>query len=101
MRIITLNLNGVRSAASKGFFKWLPKQGADVVCVQELKAQTCDISGEISSPEGYHGYFHCAGKKGYSGVGIYSRNMPDAVIEGIGNPEIDAEGRYIRADLAA
>ena len=99
MRIITLNLNGVRSAASKGFFKWLPKQGADVVCVQELKAQTCDISGEISSPEGYHGYFHCAGKKGYSGVGIYSRNMPDAVIEGIGNPQIDAEGRYIRVDF--
>lgn len=64
MRIITLNLNGVRSAATKGFFRWLPLQGADIVCVQELKAQIPDLSGEILKPDGYHGYFHCAEKKG-------------------------------------
>lgn len=99
MRIITLNLNGVRSAASKGFFRWLPTQGADIVCVQELKAQFGDITGETRSPDGYQGYFHCAEKKGYSGVGIYSRHKPDNVIEGLGVPEIDAEGRYLRLDF--
>lgn len=99
MRIITCNLNGVRSAASKGFFRWLPLQGADIVCVQELKAQAGDITGEIASPDGYQSYFHCAEKKGYSGVGIYARRQPDNVMEGVGVAEIDAEGRYLRADF--
>ncbi|SCY74362.1 exodeoxyribonuclease-3 [Nitrosospira sp. Nl5] len=99
MRIITLNLNGVRSAASKGFFRWLPTQQADVVCVQELKAQAIDITGEMASPDGYNGYFHCAEKKGYSGVGIYSRHKPDNITEGLGIAEIDAEGRFLRADF--
>ena len=99
MRIITLNLNGVRSAASKGFFQWLPKQRADIVCVQELKAQAADITGEMLAPDGYHGYFHCAEKKGYSGAGIYCRRKPDKIIEGVGVAEIDAEGRYLRADF--
>jgi exodeoxyribonuclease-3 len=99
VRIITLNLNGVRSAASKGLFRWLPLQGADILCVQELKAQTGDIIGEIASPNGYQSYFHCAEKKGYSGVGIYARRQPDQVLEGVGVPEIDAEGRYLRADF--
>ena len=99
MRIITLNLNGVRSAATKGFFRWLPTQAADIVCVQELKAQVGDIKGEIASPDGYHSYFHCAETKGYSGVGIYARPQADNVVEGVGVPEIDAEGRYLRADF--
>ncbi|PTR15038.1 exodeoxyribonuclease-3 [Nitrosospira sp. Nsp2] len=99
MRIITLNVNGVRSAASKGFFRWLPMQAADIVCVQELKAQAGDITGEIASPDRYQSYFHCAEKKGYSGVGIYARRQPDNVMEGVGVPEIDAEGRYLRADF--
>ncbi|MBA4142621.1 MAG: exodeoxyribonuclease III [Nitrosospira sp.] len=99
MRIITLNLNGVRSAANKGFLEWLPMQGADIVCVQELKAQVGDITREIASPDGYHGYFHCAEKKGYSGVGVYSRHKADNVVEGIDVPEIDAEGRYLRVDF--
>jgi exodeoxyribonuclease III len=101
VRIITLNLNGVRSAASKGFFRWLPPQGADIVCVQELKAQAGDIKGEIASPDGYQGYFHCAEKKGYSGVGIYTRHQPDNVAEGVGVSEIDAEGRYLQADFGS
>jgi exodeoxyribonuclease-3 len=77
----------------------LPQQGADIVCVQELKAQAGDITGEIASPDGYQSYFHCAEKKGYSGVGIYARRQPDNVMEGVGVAEIDAEGRYLRADF--
>lgn len=99
MRIITLNLNGVRSAANKGFFQWLPAQEADIVCVQELKAQAGDMTPEMTAPGCYQGYFHCAEKKGYSGVGIYTRVKPNKITEGLGIPEIDAEGRYIRADF--
>jgi len=99
MQIITLNLNGVRAAAKKGFFEWLSVQSADIVCVQELKAQLSDLSGDMLAPDDYHGYFHCAAQKGYSGVGIYCRHKPDQVIEGIGIAEIDTEGRFIRVDF--
>ena len=98
MRIISLNLNGIRSAVSKGFLDWLGHQSADVVCLQELKAQLPDITEAMCEPHGYRGWFHCAEKKGYSGVGIYARRPPDRVTEGIGNAEFDAEGRYLRAD---
>ena len=99
MQIITLNLNGIRAAAKKGFLPWLAKQTADVVCVQELKAQLLDLSAEMQAPDDYHGYFHCAGQKGYSGVGIYTRKQPDRVVEGIGITDIDAEGRFLQADF--
>jgi len=99
LRIITLNLNGIRSAATKGFFKWLARQRADVVCVQELKAQAADMTEEILAPAGFSGYFHCAEKKGYSGVGLYARHHPGKVTEGIGIPDVDSEGRYLRADF--
>lgn len=99
MRIITLNLNGLRSAAGKGLFDWLPRQEADVICVQELKAQQGDINGVMRVPDGYSGYFHCAEKKGYSGVGLYTRHSPDQIIEGTGIPEIDVEGRFLRVDF--
>ncbi len=95
MRIITANLNGIRSAANKGFFTWLQKQNADVICVQEVKAQQLDLTTEMCAPSGYFGYFHLAEKKGYSGVGIYTRAKPDKVIEGIGIADIDVEGRYL------
>lgn len=95
LRVITFNLNGIRSAVSKGFLDWLSQQGADFVCLQELKAQTADMSPAMLNPSGYFGYFHYAGKKGYSGVGIYTRHQPDQIIEGLGVAEIDAEGRYI------
>ena len=98
LRILTLNLNGIRSAANKGFFAWLEGQQADVVCVQELKAQEADIGPALRAPAGYQAWFHCAEKKGYSGVGIYAKKMPDRVTAGIGNAEFDAEGRYLRAD---
>ena len=95
MRVITLNLNGIRSAFSKGFPTWLSRQRADVVCLQEIKAQAADMTAKMINPPGYCGYFHYAQKKGYSGVGIYARQRPDRVIEGLGIKDIDAEGRYI------
>lgn len=99
LRIISLNLNGIRSAQKKGVFDWLPGQNADILCVQELKAQAADMSPEMLAPPGYHGCFHYAGKKGYSGVGIYSRQAPERIIEGLGIDEIDAEGRYLEAQF--
>ncbi len=97
MRIVTLNLNGVRSAVNKGFLGWLAQQSADVVCVQELKAQDKDLTDAIRKPDGFHGYFHCAERPGYSGVGIYCRKQPDRLVAGIGIADIDAEGRYLEA----
>jgi len=99
VKIITLNLNGIRSAARKGFLEWLARQQADVVCVQEIKAQAADMTAELLSPAGYHGHFHYAEKKGYSGVGLYSRAKPAKVATGFGVTEFDAEGRYLRADF--
>lgn len=99
MRIISANLNGVRSAASKGFFDWMAQQNADVIAVQELKAQHADIAAALQNPFGFHCYFHCAEKKGYSGVGLYCRREPDAVIEGLGIADIDTEGRYLEAQF--
>ncbi len=99
MRVITLNLNGIRSAASKGFYDWLAAQDADVVCLQELKAQAADMTAQMLAPDGYHGFHHYAEKKGYSGVGIYCRRKPDAVIQGLGIPVFDAEGRYLETQF--
>ena len=100
MRIISANLNGIRSAATKGFFDWLPSQQADVVCVQELKAQAADLKPEFIHCDGLTGTFHYAEKNGYSGVGVYTRKPPQQVIEGFGVAEFDAEGRYIEAGYA-
>ena len=99
IKIIAANLNGIRSASKKGFFAWMAQQDADFVCVQELKAQQTDMAPEMLAPSGYQGYFHYADKKGYSGTGIYCRRTPDAVITGFGNPEFDAEGRYVQCDF--
>ena len=99
MRIITVNVNGIRAAARKGFFDWLGKQNADVVCLQETKAQIHQLSDPQFHPEGYHCYYHDAQKPGYSGVALYCRQQPDAVIVGMGNEEFDAEGRYIEAQF--
>jgi exodeoxyribonuclease-3 len=98
-RLVNANLNGIRSAAAKGFFDWLPGQGADVVCVQEFKAQPGDLTEALRRPAGYHGLFHHAERKGYSDVGLYCRREPDRVLRGIGVPDIDAEGRFLRADF--
>ena len=97
LRIISANLNGIRSAVKKGFLPWVTKQGADFVCLQELKAQRDDLEDAVLNPDGLHGFFHHAQKKGYSGCGIYTPHQPDDVLYGFGNEEFDAEGRYVEA----
>jgi exodeoxyribonuclease III len=97
MRIITVNVNGIRSAATKGFFSWMVAQQADVVCIQETRAQAGQLTDAVFHPRGWYAYFHDAEKKGYSGVAIYCRRKPDRVICGLGWPDMDAEGRYIEA----
>ena len=97
MRILTLNCNGIRSACTKGLFTWLPSQQADVVCLQETKAQEHQLEHPDFRPEGFHCYYFDAEKKGYSGTAVFARREPDAVIRGIGVPEFDGEGRYLEA----
>jgi exodeoxyribonuclease-3 len=97
--IVSANLNGIRSAARKGFFEWIAVESPDFICVQELKAQAADMTPEFLTPPGYTGNFHYAEKKGYSGVGVYSKRTPNAVRIGFGNPEFDAEGRYVECDF--
>jgi len=97
MRVVTLNANGIRSAARKGFFRWLPAQRADVICIQETKAQEHQLDHGTFRPGRYHCHYFDAQKKGYSGVAIYSRREPDEVIRGLGFEEFDREGRYIEA----
>ncbi|MCM5571518.1 exodeoxyribonuclease III [Burkholderiaceae bacterium FT117] len=101
LRVISLNLNGIRSAARKGWLEWAAAQQADVMCVQELKAQEADLDDSLREVGGMQGHFHFAEKKGYSGVGIYSKKAPRAVRIGFGNDEFDAEGRYVEADFGA
>lgn len=98
-RLITFNANGIRSASNKGFFEWFAAQNADCLCVQELKAHEVDIPEELRAPEGWHAYFHCAEKRGYSGCGLWSRVEPLSVRRGFGVPEFDGEGRYLEADF--
>ena len=96
-RLLTLNLNGIRSAASKGFVEWAAQTGADCMGVQEVKAQAADVAGRFEEVAGLKGHFHFAQKKGYSGVGLYSRKLPSEVIVGLGDAGFDAEGRYVEA----
>jgi len=96
-RLVSLNLNGIRSAAAKGFEAWAEGVGADCMGVQEMKAQRDTVEGRFDRVAGLTGHFHFADKKGYSGVGLYARRPPTEVVCGIGNPEFDAEGRYVEA----
>ena len=98
-RVITLNANGIRAAARKGFFNWMKKQNADVVCIQETKAQEHQLADDCFHPIGYHCYYEDALKKGYSGTAIYSRHEPKKVIRGWGVQEFDDEGRYLEVQL--
>ncbi len=94
-KLTSLNLNGIRSAATKGLQEWVSQSMPDCICVQELKAQAADLSGRFEEIAGHKGYFQFAEKKGYSGVGIYTRHEPSDVIVGYGSTEFDAEGRYV------
>lgn len=100
MRIITLNVNGLRAAIRKGFWAWLAAQNADIVCLQEIKFQAAQLSALPPPPDGFHAYYHYAQRPGYAGVGLLCRTPPDTVHYGLGGPawaDIDAEGRYLEA----
>ena len=97
MRIITINVNGIRAAERKGFFSWLKKQKADVVCLQEIKAQE-DQLDERFYPKGMHTFYHSAERKGYSGTAIYCKSKPDRIIISPWD-DINIEGRFIQADF--
>jgi exodeoxyribonuclease-3 len=99
MKIVSYNLNGIRAAMSKGLLDWLGQYNPDVFCIQESKAQPEQIDLLAFEELGYHAYLHSAEKKGYSGVGIFSKQVPDRVVVGMGNPRYDSEGRVIRADF--
>ena len=94
-KLTSLNLNGIRSAATKGLEDWVLQTSPDCMCVQELKAQAPDIQGRFDNLAGLKGHFHHAEKKGYSGVGVYTRVEPSDVLIGFGAPEFDAEGRWV------
>jgi exodeoxyribonuclease-3 len=99
VRVISLNCNGIRSAARKGLYDWLAAQKADFLCLQETKAQRADLDDEVKTffPGGWHGYFNSAQKKGYAGVALYTRREPDEVLTRLGAAEFDDEGRYLEA----
>ena len=99
MKIVSYNLNGIRSAMSKGLLTWLQQYDPDVFCIQESKAQPEQIDLLAFQELGYHAYLHSAEKKGYSGVGIFSKQEPDRVVAGMGIPRYDSEGRVLRADF--
>jgi len=96
-RIITANVNGIRAAERKGFFAWMKTQNADVVCVQEIKAQEDQLDDKFY-PKGIHTYYKPAERKGYSGTGLYCKYKPDRVIFSPWE-DIDFEGRFIQADF--
>lgn len=97
--MITFNANGIRAATRKGFFRWMDAQHPDVVCIQETKAQEHQLPPEAIDLPAYHYAFMDAEKKGYSGVAIYSKRKPNAIVRGLGMPDMDAEGRFIRMDF--
>ena len=99
MRIITLNVEGLRQAAEKGFFEWLEQQDADVVCLQDLREKDYQLDEPALRPAGWHAYFFDAFEDGYSGTAIYCRYQPKAIMTGMGFPGCDFEGRFIQADF--
>ena len=94
-KLTSLNLNGIRSATTKGVEAWIAATQPDCICVQEIKAQAPDLAGRFEELAQLKGYFHLAEKKGYSGVGVYTRHAPSDVVVGFDGGEFDAEGRYV------
>jgi len=95
MRVITLNVNGIRAAQRKGFFPWAASQAADFLCLQEVRAQPHQLPEAVYSLPGYQAFWHLGERKGYAGVAILSRHKPTRVVHGLGWPDMDAEGRYL------
>src|SRR6476620_4900452 len=98
MRLVSYNINGLRSAIKKGFLEWLESNPADIICLQEIKAEKENVDYLAIEALGYQTYWYSAEKKGYSGVAIFTKPQPDALFYGNGIMQSDAEGRVIRAD---
>jgi exodeoxyribonuclease-3 len=99
LRIVTLNVNGIRSAVAKGLFRWLRTAEPDLVCLQEVRADEGDIPEAARAATGLHSIFHCAERRGYSGTALYAKRAPRSVRRGFGSAEFDAEGRYVEAEF--
>jgi exodeoxyribonuclease-3 len=99
-RIVSLNVNGLRSAAKKGLMAWIGRAEPDLVCLQEVKAHEADLPEELLRPPSWHAFFHCAQAKGYSGTAVYAKKRPKRVATGFGCAEFDREGRYIEVEYA-
>jgi exodeoxyribonuclease III len=97
--LISYNVNGIRSAISKGLLDWMSTEQPDILCIQETKAQPSDVDVAPLEALGYHHCWHSAEKKGYSGVAIFSKKAPDRVVTGTGIERYDREGRVLRADF--
>lgn len=100
MRMLSWNVNGLRSVYRNGFLSWLKESNADVVCLQEIKLQEDQLPEELLNPVGYHSYFNSADKKGYSGVAIYTRKRPFQIEKILGMTRFDQEGRILKADYS-
>jgi exodeoxyribonuclease-3 len=99
MRVITVNVCGIRSAAAKGLFRWLRRQQADFICLQETKSQEHQLAGHDIELRGFHRYFCDAERPGYAGVALYSRRLPRRIVRGFGVAEFDREGRYLEVQV--
>ena len=99
MRVVTLNANGIRAAARKGLFEWMDDIQPDIVCLQEIKAHVEQLTTKDYFPQDFHVNFMSADKKGYSGTAIYSRQQPVQVVDALGWPQIDLEGRWLQYDF--
>ena len=99
MKIISYNVNGIRSALGKNLAGWIQQEKPDVLCLQEIKAQVDQIDAYLFETMGYHAYWNPAVKKGYSGTAILSKTKPEKIVVGCGNKAYDDEGRVIRADF--
>ncbi|MDE2250811.1 MAG: exodeoxyribonuclease III [Gammaproteobacteria bacterium] len=99
MRVITLNVNGIRSAAGKGLFPWLAQQDADVICLQEVRAREDQLAGHDIALPGYHAAWYPAARPGYAGTALFARQEPQRLVRGFGVSEFDAEGRYLEAQF--
>jgi exodeoxyribonuclease-3 len=101
LRVVSFNANGLRAAARKGFFRWFARQRADVLCVQEIRAGEDDLDDRLYRTRGFHRVVHGAQRRGYSGVAIYSRREPSAIVRELGAAEFDDEGRYLEAQFGS
>ncbi|TLY67393.1 MAG: exodeoxyribonuclease III, partial [Gammaproteobacteria bacterium] len=99
MRVISVNVCGIRSAAAKGLFRWLRRQNADFICLQETRSHEDQLAEHDVQLPGYHGFFCDAERKGYAGVALYTRHRPQRVVRGFGVGEFDREGRYLEAQV--